>query len=258
MELFKIYVCVKHVPDSAATIAVLGTNRIDPNVTFLINPYDEHALTEAARLRDQHALAEVIAVCLGPAAAESTLRSAMAMAADRSILVITPQEHDSIFTARALKCAIAQDGEPGIILTGKEAIDTEGMQTLFRLAANFGLPAATNVVKIQLQDGAVVVECEKEGGSVDVIRMDLPCVIGAGKGLNTPKYPTFPDIVKSRKKEIKKIDLAALAIPAPASRTEIVELRPSVENRTPKALVGSPAEIARQLAAILKEKARVI
>jgi electron transfer flavoprotein beta subunit len=143
-------------------------------------------------------------------------------------------------------------------LTGKEAIDTEGMQTLFRLAANFGVPAATNAVKIRLQDGAAVVECEKEGGSVDVIRMGLPCVIGAGKGLNTPKYPTFPEIVRSRKKELKKIDLAALSIPAPSSRTEIVELRPSEENRTPKALKGSPTEIARQLADILKDKARVI
>jgi len=258
MTAFKIYVCVKHVPDSAATITVLGTNRIDANVTFLINPYDEHALTEAFQIRQQHAPAEVVAVCLGPAEAENTLRSAMAMGADRSILVVTPQNHDSIFTARALKSAIAQDGEPGIILTGKEAIDTEGMQTLFRLAANFGLPAATNVVKLQLQDGTALVECEKESGSVDVIRMSLPCVVGAGRGLNTPRYPTFPEIVKSRKKEVKKIDLTALGIERPASRAEIVELKPAMEKRVPRALTGSSAEIARQIASILKEKARVI
>jgi electron transfer flavoprotein beta subunit len=258
VEPFRIYVCVKHVPDSAATITVLGTNRIDANVTFLINPYDEHALTEAARIRQEHAPAEVVAVCLGPAAAENTLRSAMAMGADRSILVVTPQDHDSIFTARALKSAIAQDGEPGIILTGKEAIDTEGMQTLFRLAANFGFPAATNVVKLQLQDTTALVECEKESGAVDVIRMRLPCVVGAGKGLNTPRYPTFPEIVKSRKKEVKKIDVAALGIERPASRVEIVELKPAVEDRAARALTGSTAEIARQIAAILKEEARVI
>ena len=258
MGLFKIYVCVKHVPDSAATITVLGTNRIDANVTFLINPYDEHALTEAARIRQQHAPAEVVAVCLGPAAAENTLRSAMAMGADRSILVVTTQDHDSIFTARALERAIAQDGDPGIILTGKEAIDTEGMQTLFRLAANFGMPAATNVVKLQLQGAAALVECEKESGAVDLISMRLPCVVGAGKGLNTPRYPTFPDIVKSRKKEVKKIDVAALGIERPASRMEIVELKPAVESRAPRALTGNSAEIARQIAAILKVEARVI
>jgi electron transfer flavoprotein beta subunit len=258
MPLFRIYVCVKHVPDSAATITVLDNNRIDPNITFLINPYDEHALTEAARLKAQHGPAEVVAVCLGPAAAESTLRSAMAMGADRSILVVTDRAHDSIFTARALKSAILQDGEPGIILTGKEAIDTEGMQTLFRLAANLGLPAATNVVKLRLEQGSALVECEKESGAVDVLRLRLPCVIGAGKGLNTPRYPTFPDIMKARKKEVRKVELAALAIPAPESRMEIVELKPALENRAPKALSGSPAEIARQIAAILKEDARVM
>jgi len=258
MTPFKIYVCVKHVPDSAATITVLDTNRIDPNITFLINPYDEHALTEAARLKERHAPAEVVAVCLGPPAAESTLRSAMAMGADRSILVVTTQEHDSIFTARALKSAIVQDGEPGIILTGKEAIDTEGMQTLFRLAANLGLPAATNVVKLRLEQGSALAECEKESGAVDVVRMRLPCVIGAGKGLNTPKYPTFPEIMKSRKKEVRKIDLASLGIPAPESRMEIVELKPALENRSPKALNGSPTEIARQIVAILKDEARVM
>jgi electron transfer flavoprotein beta subunit len=258
MPLFKIYVCVKHVPDSAATITVMGPNRIDTNITFLINPYDEHALTEAARLRERHGPAEVVAVCLGPSAAENTLRSAMAMGADRSILVVTTRDHDSIFTARALKSAIVQDGEPGIVLTGKEAIDTEGMQTLFRLAANLGLPAATNVVKLTLEPGSALVECEKEGGAVDILRLRLPCVIGAGKGLNTPRYPTFPDIMKSRKKEVRKIELAALGVPAAESRMEIVELKPALENRSPKALTGSPAEIARRIAAILKEEARVM
>jgi electron transfer flavoprotein beta subunit len=258
METFRIYVCVKHVPDSAATITVVGKNRIAESITFLINPYDEHALTAAAQLKQKREPAEVVAVCLGPVAAENTLRSAMAMGADRSILVVTPHNHDSIFTARALKSAIAADGEPGIILTGKEAIDTEGMQTLFRLAANFGLPAATDAVSLELQEGKALVACEKEAGAVDFVRLRLPCVIGASKGLNTPKYPTYPDIVKSRKKEIKKIELEALNIPVPSSRMEIVELAPAVDSRTPKALIGSPAKIARQLVTILKEEARVI
>jgi electron transfer flavoprotein beta subunit len=258
MDLFRIYVCVKHVPDSAATITVAGKNRIAEDITFLINPYDEHALTAADELKRRRAPAEVVAVCLGPEAAETTLRSAMAMAADRSILVVTPERHDSILTARALKSAIARDGEPGIVLTGKEAIDTEGMQTPFRLAANFGFPAATNIVSLELEDGSVLVACEKEAGAVDVVRLKLPCVLGAGKGLNTPRYPTFPEIVKARRKEVKKIDLNALGIPAPASRTEILELRPAVENRSPSALTGSPADIARQMAVILKEKARVL
>jgi electron transfer flavoprotein beta subunit len=81
------------------------------------------------------------------------------------------------------------------------------MQTHFRLAANLGLPVATNVVKVAANADTVQVECEREPGTIDVIRMNTPCVLGAGKGLNTPNYPTFPDIVKSRKKEVSRIGL---------------------------------------------------
>ncbi|HSO19728.1 MAG TPA: electron transfer flavoprotein subunit beta/FixA family protein, partial [Desulfosarcina sp.] len=188
-----IYVCAKHVPDSAATITIEGKNGINEKITFLLNPYDEHAVTEAAKLKAAFPEAEVVAVCLGKPAAENTLRSAMAMGADRGILIETDQYHDGILTARALAAAIRSDGAPSIILTGKESIDSEGMQTQFRLAANLGLPVATNVVKVDVEDGGVRVECEREAGTIDVIRMAIPCVMGAGKGLNTPKYPTFPD-----------------------------------------------------------------
>ena len=115
----KIYVCVKHVPDSAATITIRDTNRIEENITFLMNPYDEHAVTEAARLRARIPGAEVIAVCVAGPAAENTLRSAMAMGADRSILVCADRPVDSMLTARALAAAIQQDGAPGLILGRK-------------------------------------------------------------------------------------------------------------------------------------------
>ena len=104
-----IYVCVKHVPDSAATITVEGRNGINEKITFLVNPYDEHALTEAVTLRKSMTDGDVVAVCLGKPAAENTLRSAMAMGADRSILIETDRSHDSIFTARALAAAIERE-----------------------------------------------------------------------------------------------------------------------------------------------------
>jgi electron transfer flavoprotein beta subunit len=256
----KIYVCIKHVPDSAATITIDGKDRINEKITFLINPYDEHAITEAVTIRAGSEDIEVIAVCLGKPSAENTLRSAMAMGAGRSILVVTDRNHDSIFTAQALAAAIRSDaaGRPMLILTGKESIDSEGMQTHFRLAQNLGLPVATNVVKVDVAGETVLVECEREPGTIDVIRMTIPCVIGAGKGLNTPGYPTFPDIVKARKKEVKKIDLAALSMPKPTAAMQIEELAPTEEQRTPKALTGGAAEIAAQIADILKNEAKVI
>ncbi|MGD8334267.1 MAG: electron transfer flavoprotein subunit beta/FixA family protein, partial [Desulfobacterales bacterium] len=126
----KIYVCVKHVPDSAATITIREKNQIDESVTFLLNPYDEHAVEEAARLRAQMQDSEVVAVTLGKEGALGTLQSALAMGADRGILIKTDDRPDSILTARALKAAIEQDGKPDIIFTGKESIDSEGMQTM--------------------------------------------------------------------------------------------------------------------------------
>ncbi len=257
-KAMNIYVCVKHVPDSAATISIEGDNGINEKITFLVNPYDEHALTEAARIRKATTDAQVVAVCLGKQTAEATLRSAMAMGADRSILIETDQYHDSIFTARALAAAIRANGRPWIILSGKESIDSEGMQTHFRLAQRLGLPAATNVVKVDLDGDGVRVECERDPGTIDVIRMNTPCVLAAGKGLNSPIYPTFPDIVKSRKKEVKRINLAELALEQPTAGMVIEALAPAEERRTPTALTGSAAEVAAQIVDILKNEAKVI
>lgn len=253
-----IYVCVKHVPDSAATITVKGETDIEETITFLMNPYDEHAVTEAFRLKSILPDAEVIVVSVAKSTGENTLRSALAMGADRGILVTTDDRLDPIMTARALKTAITQDGQPGIILTGKESIDAEGMQTMFRLAHLLNMPAATNVVSIDPQDGAVLISCEKEAGALEKLKLNMPCILAAGKGLNTPRYPTFPEIVKARKKDIKQIMLTELDIPKPNGRVELVHLTPIVEKRDPQELTGSSTEIAAKIVQILKEEARVI
>jgi electron transfer flavoprotein beta subunit len=254
----KIYVCIKHVPDSAAAITVKDDKRIEENITFLMNPYDEHAVTEAVRLKEQFPDSEIIAVCLGKAAAENTLRSAMAMGADRGILIAGDGRHDSQVTARVLKAAIENDGSPDMILTGKESIDNEGMQTMFRLAHHFGMPAATNVVRIDVQNEVARVACEKEAGTREVFEMPLPCVVAAGKGLNTPRYPTFPDIVKSRKKPVDTLAMEDLPIEPPAGSVEVMRYEPAAEPRHPKALTGSAQSIAAQLVALLRDEARVL
>jgi electron transfer flavoprotein beta subunit len=254
----KIYVCVKHVPDTAARITILGKSRIDERVTFIMNPYDENAIEEAARIKNETSDAEVIAVTLGSQAAEATLQSALAMGADRGILIKTEDPPDSMVTAAALKAAIESDGQPGLIFTGKESIDSEGFQTMYRLAAGFSIPAASNVVSFSLESDSAVVECEMEGGSREVIEMSLPCVIGAGKSLNKPNYPTLPDIMKARKKEIKQVDLKDLGFGKPTGRVEALELKPAVEDRQPKEITGTPDEVAVKVVRILKEEARVL
>jgi electron transfer flavoprotein beta subunit len=254
----KIYVCVKHVPDSAATIKVVDGKTIDKAITFLVNPYDEHALTEAARIAKDSAGVEVVAVCVGPPEAESTLRSALAMGADRAILVSADGSPDSLTTARGLEAAISGDGSPDLILTGKEAIDTEGGQTMFRLAHRLALPAVTNVVRIKVAEDHILTTCEKEGGAREVLRLSRPCVLAAGKGLNTPKYPTFPDIIKARKKTIKTVPLETLDLAPSTGGIEIEGLEPAEEKRTPKEITGDAAQIAAELVRILREEAKVI
>ncbi|MBT4027723.1 MAG: electron transfer flavoprotein subunit beta/FixA family protein [Desulfobacula sp.] len=254
----QIYICVKHVPDSAAHITILDKNHIDENISFLLNPYDEHAVTEAVRIKNNYPGAEVIAICFGKNDAEKTIRSAMAMGADRGVLITSDKVHDSIVTALALKTGIEQDGTPGLIFTGKESIDAEGMQTLFRIGALFDFPVATNVVKLDIEQDKAVVDCELSGGVANTYEMSLPCIIGAGRGLNTPRYPTFPDVVKSKKKPVKKISFADLNIKVPLTGMHIVELEPLKQSRLPKEIKGDADIVAKEIVRILKQEAKVI
>jgi electron transfer flavoprotein beta subunit len=254
----KIYVCVKHVPDTAAKITITGNNQIDENVTFIINPYDENAIEAAAGLKKQIGDAEVIAVTLGKKAAESTLQSALAMGADRGLLICCDDNPDSMVTARALKAAIEQDGKPDIIFTGNESIDSEGFQTMFRLGATLNIPVVNNVVAFKLEDRFVTVECKMDAGSMGVVRMPLPCIVGAGKALNKPRYPTLPDIMKARKKPIRTITLDSLGLDSPAGSTEVVELRPAVEKRRGQIIEGPFEKAVPELVRRLREEAKVI
>ena len=254
----RIYVCVKHVPDSAATITIREKNQIDENVTFLLNPYDEHAVEEASQLKTRIENSEVIAVTLGKEGALDTLQSALAMGADRGILIKTDDPIDSILTAWALKAAIEQDGKPDIIFTGKQSIDSEGMQTMFRLAAALDMPAAINVVSFSTDAKNASVECELEAGVRQVIEIALPCVIAAGKDLNKPRYPTFIDIRKAKKKEIEQISLDSLQLEKPAASMEVLELKPAVEQRQAKEFQGQPEEVVEQLIDVMRDEAKVL
>jgi len=254
----QIYVCIKHVPDSAANISIIDKNNIDENVNFLLNPYDEHALTEADRIKNNHPDDEVIAVCLGKEDAEKTLRSALAMGADRGILIVKDKNYGSRVTALALKSAIEQDGKPGLIFTGKESIDKCGMQTMFRIGALFDFPVATNVVKLDIEADMAVVVCELSGGITNTYEMSLPCVLGAGKGLNTPKYPTFQDVVKSKKKPVQKIAFTDLKVDDSLAGMHVVELEPLHQARKPREIKGDSTGVAKELIRILKQEAKVL
>lgn len=253
-----IYVCVKHVPDTAATIRINADGSIDENITFIMNPYDENAVEAAVQLKKQTADAEVIAVTLGNQSAEATLRSTLAMGADRGILITSAERLDSIATARALCAAIKADGIPDIVFMGKESIDSEGVQTMYRLGACLDCPVVSNAIEFSMTERSVRVACEMESGDLEHITMETPCVIGAGKDLNQPSYPKLPDILKARKKPLGKIELADLEMDMPASGVEMISMESLNEERQPTVIDGTADEIADAIVEILRDKAKVI
>jgi electron transfer flavoprotein beta subunit len=255
----KICVCVKHVPDTAATIQVQGdTGYEDKGIKFVANPYDEFAIEEAVKLAQANG-GEVVVVTMGKTDATATLRSALAMGANRGILVKTDSQfHDSATTARALKAALEQDGMPEVIFTGKGTVDSEGFQTQYRLAKMLNIPVANEVTALDFSGDKVVVECEADGGDKKVIRLAMPCVIGATKGLNEPRYPKLPDIMKAKKKEIKELSLADLGVAESTGKIVLKKLEPVPERAGAKMLAGSVAEQVTELIKILRDDERVI
>lgn len=253
----QIYVCVKQVPDTAASITLLGPREYDDTVKFVMNPFDEFAVEQAIQVKEQTGKGEVVVVTVGRESAESMVRTALAMGADRGILVIADiRQMDSIATGRALQQAIAQDGSPDLIFTGKQSVDSEGMQIPYRLAVAFNMPIVNEVIRFLLENETVSVEREIGGGIREAIDLTLPCVIGATKGLNEPRYTRLPEIMKARTKKLKKIDINELDLAPAAGKLELLELFPEPERSQAVMLQGSLREVTLQLAELLKNNER--
>jgi electron transfer flavoprotein beta subunit len=214
---------------------------------------------EAVQQVKQAGGGEVVIVTVGKESAMTTMRSALALGAERGILVKTDSQFlDSNTTGQALQKAIEQDGAPDLIICGKQSIDSEGMQTPYRLASRYGMPVATEVVGLSIADGKAVVEREVGGGAREVLELALPCVIGATKGLNEPHYPKLPDIMKAKKKEVKQIDITDLGIDLAEPQSELVRLEPVPERGQARMIGGSTPEMVAQLVKILKEEEKVL
>jgi len=250
----RIYVCIKHVPDTAANIRPLGGPVFDETIKFIMNPYDEHALEEALKTREKTG-GEVVAITAGREASAATLRTALAMGADRGILVKTDAYFtDSLETAHLLRQAIERDGAPGLIFTGKQSVDSEGMQLPYRLAALLDVPVVADAVAFSIAGDLVTIEREGEGGGREAIEMSAPCVVGAARGLNRPRCPTLPDMMKAKKKGIRIIDRAELAVPDGLSKVEVLDLQPAADRGCGVILKGGPEAMAEELLMLLEEK----
>lgn len=255
----KIFVCVKHVPDTAAVIKIEGdTGYDDTDTKFIANPYDEFGVEEAVSLVEKQG-GEVVILTVAMPGAVTSIRGALAMGADRAILVKTDTQFlDSDLTAKALKAAIDQDGPADLVFTGKGSIDTESFQTQYRLAKSLGFPIVNDVSALTVDGNRVRVQRESGGGEKQIVEMGLPCVIGTEKGLNVPRYPNFPNVMKAKKKEIKEIELSALGIDPSQSKMTLENLQAVPERSGATMLEGSVDDQVTELVKILKEKERVL
>ena len=170
------------------------------NVKMSMNPFDEIAVEEAIRLREKGVATEIVAVSIGPVKAQETLRTALAMGADRAILVQTDDEVEPLAVAKILK-AIVDEEQPGIVLMGKQAIDDDSNQTGQMLAALWGRPQGTFASKVELQGDAVSVTREVDGGH-ETVSLMLPAVVTTDLRLNEPRYASLPNIMKAKSKPL--------------------------------------------------------
>ncbi|MGN6578512.1 MAG: electron transfer flavoprotein subunit beta/FixA family protein [Bordetella sp.] len=216
----KVLVPVKRVVDYNVKVRVKSDQTgVDiANVKMSMNPFDEIAVEEATRLRESGKATEVVAVSCGVAQAQETLRTALAIGADRGILVQTDVELQPLAVAKLLK-ALADKEQPQLIILGKQAIDDDANQTGQMLAALLGWPQATFASKVELGDGTATVTREVDGG-LETIKIKLPAIVTTDLRLNEPRYVTLPNIMKAKKKPLETLAPADLGVdPAPRIKT---------------------------------------
>ena len=218
----KILVPVKRAVDKDVKIRVKadGSGVELGNVKMSMNPFDEIAVEEALRLKEAGKASEIVAVSIGPAQAAETIRTALAMGADRGILVKTESAAEPLAVAKILK-AIAATEQPGLIIMGKQAIDDDCNQTGQMLAALLGWPQGTFASKVTIDGEALMVTREVDGG-LQTVKLKLPAVVTTDLRLNEPRYASLPNIMKAKKKPIDEKTAADFGVDIKA-RLEIVK-----------------------------------
>ena len=208
----KVVVCVKRVVDHNVKVRVRpdGSGVDTAALKMSMNPFDEIAVEEAVRLKEQGIATEVVAVSCGLAACQETLRTALAIGADRAILVETDAELQPLAVAKLLEAIVRQE-QPGLVLLGKQAIDDDCNQTGQMLAARAGMPQATFASKVAVSHGLATVTREVDGG-LETLALRLPAVITADLRLNEPRYVTLPNIMKAKKKPLTTLTPQALGV----------------------------------------------
>jgi len=248
----KVLVPVKRVVDFNVKVRVKSDNTgVDiANVKMSMNPFDEIAVEEAVRLKEKGVVTEVIAVSCGVAQCQETLRTAMAIGADRAILVETTEELQPLSVAKLLKALVDKE-QPGLVILGKQAIDDDCNQTGQMLAALCDLPQATFASKVEVADGKAKVTREVDGG-LETVSVTLPAIITTDLRLNEPRYVTLPNIMKAKKKQLDVFKPADLGVEIKNHLKTLKVMEPA------KRSAGIKVPDVATLVAKLKNEAKVI
>ncbi|KVQ51041.1 electron transporter RnfB [Burkholderia cepacia] len=248
----KVLVAVKRVVDANVKVGVKSDRTgVDiANVKMSMNPFDEIAVEEAVRLKEAGVVTEVVAVSVGVAQAQETLRTALAIGADRAILVESNDSVEPLGVAKVLKALVDKE-QPSLVILGKQAIDDDSNQTGQMLAALAGLPQATFASQVVVADGRATVAREVDGGA-ETLSLTLPAVVTTDLRLNEPRYVTLPNIMKAKKKPLEIVQPGDLGVDV-TPRLKVLNV-----NEPPKRAAGVKVSDVQTLVAKLKTEARVL
>ncbi len=248
----KVLVSVKRVVDYNVKVRVKpdGSGVDTSNVKMSMNPFDEIAVEEAVRLKERGIATEIVAVSCGTAAAQETLRTALALGADRAILVQTDAELQPLAVAKLLKAVVDKEA-PQLAILGKQAIDDDANQTGQMLAALLGWPQATFASKVEVTEGRAKVKREIDGGN-ETLDLALPAVVTTDLRLNEPRYATLPNIMKAKKKPLETLTPDALGVDVTPRLKVLKVVEP------PKRQGGGKVADVKELVAKLRNEAKVI
>jgi len=248
----KVLVPIKRVVDATVKVRVKadGTGVELANVKMAMNPFDEIAVEEAVRLKEAGVATEIVAVSCGVQACQETLRTALALGADRAILVETSVDLQPLAVAKLLKAIVAKES-PQLVIMGKQAIDDDNNQTGQMLAALLGWPQATFASKVKLEGGGAQVTREVDGG-LETLAIKLPAVVTTDLRLNEPRYVTLPNIMKAKKKPLETLKPEALGVDV-APRIAVLKVEEPAKRKS-----GIKVADAKALVEKLKNEAKVI
>ncbi len=260
-----IFVCIKQVPDTETKVTPnsSGTYIETNSIKWIMNPYDEFAVEQSLLIKAAKPEANVTVIRVGGSKDTEALRTAMAMGADEAILIEASDNLDSYMTAKALKGAIEKTGKkPDLILTGKQAIDDDCLQVPQLLAQMLGLPSVSVVVGFELAGNDLTLRREIEGGTIEIYKLQSPCLVACNKGLNTPRYASLPGIMKAKKKPLTTYKLSDVGVADADMRIKYSAFSLPPEKPAGKKMDAMDAakqnEVVKKVVGLLRTEAKVI